>query len=74
MDDVVEILLDLKDRVERQIRQHENGSLTVSEVNLDPLAANRKFSHMLHSQLIDINEAIELTSAAAVSRNALSPS
>ena len=74
MDDVVEILLDLKDRVERQIRQHEDGDLTVSEGNLDPLAANRKFSHMLHSQLIDINEAIELTSAAAVPRNVLSPS
>ncbi|MDP9090392.1 MAG: hypothetical protein M3O26_16820 [Pseudomonadota bacterium] len=73
MDDVIEILLDLKDRVERQIRQHENGGLTVSEVNLDLRAANRKFSHMLNSQLIDINEAIELTSAAAA-RNALSPS
>ena len=74
MDDVIEILLDLKNRVERQIRQHENGGLTVSEKNLDPLAANRKFSHMLNSQLIDINEALELTSAAAAARNVLSPS
>lgn len=74
MDDVIEILLDLKDRVERQIRQHECGGLTVSEVGLDPCAANRKFSHMLHSQLIDINEAIELASAAAVARNSLSHS
>ena len=74
MDDVIEILLDLKDRVERQIRQHDSGGLTVSEANSDPLVANRKFSHMLHSQLIDINEAIELSSAAAAARNALSPS
>lgn len=74
MNDVIEILLDLKNRVERQIHQHDSGVLTVLERNLDPLAANRKFAHMLQSQLIDINEAIELTSAASPARNAMSAS
>jgi len=73
MDDVIEILLDLRDRVERQIGDHERGVFTVSDGSLDPIAANRKYSHWLRSQLIDINEAIELTKNAAAQRNALYP-
>jgi hypothetical protein len=73
MDDVIEILLDLRDRVERQIGEHEKGAFTVSDGNFDPIGANRKYSHWLRSQLIDINEAIELTTNATAQRNALYP-
>lgn len=73
MDDVIEILLDLRDRIERQISEHERGVFTVSDGTFDPIAANRKYSHWLQSQLIDINEAIELTTNAAAQRNALYP-
>jgi hypothetical protein len=45
----------------------------VSDGSSDPIAANRKYSHWLRSQLIDINEAIELTTNAAAQRNALYP-
>jgi hypothetical protein len=73
MDDVIEILLDLRDRVERQIGEHERGVFTVSDGSFDPIAANRKYSHWLRSQLIDINEAVELTTNAAAQRNAFYP-
>ncbi len=73
MDDVIEILLDLRDRIERQIGEHERGVFTACDASLDPIAANRKYSHWLRSQLIDINEAIELTTNATAQRNALYP-
>jgi hypothetical protein len=73
MNDVIDILLDLRDRVERQIGEHERGAFTVSDASYDPIAANRKYSHWLGSQLIDLNEAIELTTYAAAQRNALYP-
>jgi len=65
----LEILHNLKERVESQVKEFDAGNLVVVGA-MEPIMANLKHRHVLHAQLLDIDEAIGLMLTTEPTRDA----
>jgi hypothetical protein len=74
VDEILAILMSLQRRAERQIHDFDRGTVVVVGVEGSPILSNLEYSEMLHSQLLDLNEVIELLTQAATARQALADS
>jgi hypothetical protein len=71
LDEILTLLRNVQGRIDGQIRDFARGKIVVVGDDSGPIVSNLAYEQMLHSQRLEIKEAINLLIAVAAARNAL---